>query len=188
VRQRVAPAPRVKQAIGRVTQLLEREPTPEGDPDKLVKDLKQIGWEGIGVIRSENSLTRCLESLEEVKRNRIPKLFAPGIRKLRTALEAEYMLISHEITARSALARAESRGTHYREDFPEIDNDRYLKNFVIHRSGDEMQTGEASIPVTRVPLPKGNHRSFSDPGAQSSRPQTIRGGHLIWLKEEVPVG
>lgn len=178
---------RVREAVDHVAQLLERKPSSEGDPDVLGRDLKRIGWEGIGVIRSEGGLSRCLESLEEIRRTRMPKLFAPGYRKLRAAMEAEYMFLSHEITARSALARAESRGTHFREDFPEIDNDHFMKNFIVRRSGDEMELAEVDIPVTRVPLPTGRHRSFSDPAAQASRPKTRQGeGELIWEREKAP--
>ncbi len=185
---RTVPEERMRESIRAVTRLLERDSTPEGDPDELVRDLKRIGWEGIGVIRSEDGLTRCLEALEEVKLTRMPKLFAPSARKLRAALEARFMLISHEVTARSSLARAESRGTHYREDCPEIDNERFLKNFVIRKGKEYMEEAEVSIPVTRVPLPAQRHRSFSDPAAQASHPTTTRGGDLIWMREGAPVG
>ncbi|MDP6088303.1 MAG: FAD-binding protein, partial [Nitrospinota bacterium] len=177
---------RVEDSLRRIAGLLDKKPSPEGNPDQVVRELKQIGWEGIGVIRSEESLTRSLDSLDEVKRTRIPKLFAPGFRKLRTALEAEYMLLSHEITARSALARAESRGTHFREDCPEIDNDRFLKNIVIRKSEGGMELKEVPMPVTRVPLPTDRHRSFGDPAAQASRPKSLRGeGELIWERDKV---
>ncbi len=188
VSTRPYPEERIQGSLGRIAGLLERKPTPEGDPDELARDLKRIGWEGVGVIRSEEGLTRCLEALEDVRKNRMPKLFAPGARKLRTALEAEYMLLSHEITARAALARAESRGTHYREDCPEIDNDRFLKNFCFRKTADGMERSEIDVPVTRVRLPAERHRSFSDPASQAGRPKSMKSeDELIWEREEVQV-
>ena len=189
-RARTVPRPEpsasvVRDAVERVTRLLDRERSAEGDPDRMHRDLKRIGWDGIGVIRSESGLRQCLDALDEIRRSRLAKLFAPTTRKLRAALEVQYMLDSHEITARSALARAESRGTHFREDHPEIDNDRFLKNFVVRHSSDGMDLVDVPIPVTRVPLPTERHRSFSDPAAQTSRPKSKRGeGELIWLKDE----
>jgi succinate dehydrogenase/fumarate reductase flavoprotein subunit len=177
----------IQRAIGKVTGLLDKKPSDQGDPDKLHRELKQIGWDGIGVIRSKDGLTRCLDGLEQIKRKRLPKLFASSLRQLKTALEVEYMAISHEITARSALARAESRGTHFRIDLPEIDNDNFLKNFVIRKTKDAMALADAAIPVTRVPLPVGAHRAFGDPASQTSKPKTDPGdGELMWLAEQVP--
>ena len=159
------------------------EPTPRGVlrcPSCPESETTQLAVPGpLGGLR------QCLDELDGIRRTRLAKLFAPTTRKLRAALEAEYMLDSHEITARSALARAESRGTHYREDHPEIDNDRFLKNFVVRCGSDGAELVDVPIPVTRVPLPTERHRSFSDPAAQTSRPKSKRGeGELIWLKDE----
>lgn len=174
-------------AIERVTLLLERPASLEGDPNNLHQELKQVAWKGIGVIRSEQSLTKCLEDLNQIQRTRLPRLFASSMSNLRKALEVEYMVLSHEITARSALARAESRGTHFRVDVPEIDNKRFLRNFITRQSEKGIECVGCPIPVTRVPLPRGPHRSFLDPAAQTSRPKETQGdGQLIWLKEQVP--
>ena len=177
----------IEAAIERVTLLLERPTSLEGDPNNLHRELKQIAWKGIGVIRSEQSLTKCLEDLKQIQRTRLPRLFANSMSNLRKALEVEYMVLSHEITAQSALARAESRGTHFRVDVPEIDNKRFLRNFITRQSEKGIECVGCPIPVTRVPLPRGPHRSFLDPAAQTSRPKETQGdGELIWLKEQVP--
>ena len=177
----------IDSAVDRVTRLFDRAPSPEGNPDDLHRELKKIGWDGIGVIRSENGLTECLDRLDELKHQRLPSLYASTLQELRTALEVEYMLISHEITARSAIARAESRGTHFREDLPEIDNEHFLKNFVVRHTPNGMELTDTPIPVTRVPLPEKRHRDYCDPASQTSRPKEKAGdGELMWLKEQVP--
>ena len=59
-------------------------------------------------------------------------------------LELRHMVTAAEMVARAALARQESRGLHFREDYPEPSAD-WLCNIVIQRDGDEMR-------VTRVPV------------------------------------
>jgi succinate dehydrogenase / fumarate reductase flavoprotein subunit len=44
------------------------------------------------------------------------------------AFELEYMLVQAEVILSSAVARRESRGTHFREDFPERDDVHWLKH------------------------------------------------------------
>ena len=46
------------------------------------------------------------------------------------------MLLVAEMTARSALWRTESRGSHFRADFPEQDDERWLQSIVVRQGGD----------------------------------------------------
>ena len=65
-----------------------------------------------------------------------------------TALDLQSLLTVSEIVARAALERKESRGGHFREDFPERDASYGKFNIVIRRGPNgEMQ-------VTREPIPE----------------------------------
>ena len=44
-----------------------------------------------------------------------------------------------EMAAKSALLRTESRGVHYREDYPNTDNDRWLKESVVKRTAGRLR-------------------------------------------------
>jgi succinate dehydrogenase/fumarate reductase flavoprotein subunit len=48
------------------------------------------------------------------------------------------MLLLSEMVCRSALLRTESRGSHWRPDFPQEDNANWLKNIVIRKENNEM--------------------------------------------------
>jgi succinate dehydrogenase / fumarate reductase flavoprotein subunit len=59
-------------------------------------------------------------------------------------LELGYMLDCAEATVRSALTRTESRGAHYRSDFPERDDERWLKHVLVTDGEEEAEY----LPVT----------------------------------------
>lgn len=89
--------------------------------------------ENVGVLRTETGLntmlkeiTRCKE--EDLNRVRVfdhSRLFNY---ELRDVLEMFYRISIEEIATRAALLRQESRGTHFREDFPTRDDDTWLRN------------------------------------------------------------
>ncbi|MBI2954028.1 MAG: FAD-dependent oxidoreductase [Chloroflexi bacterium] len=65
------------------------------------------------------------------------------------ALEVRHMVTVCEMMARAALARTESRGLHYREDYPAPSND-WLCNLIIERDGDEMKISRAPVSFSFV--------------------------------------
>jgi succinate dehydrogenase/fumarate reductase flavoprotein subunit len=49
------------------------------------------------------------------------------------------MLLVSEMVCRAALMRQESRGSHFRKDYPHENNDEWLQNINIIRHGEEMR-------------------------------------------------
>jgi len=66
------------------------------------------------------------------------------------ALDLRNLLGSAELTARSALAREDSRGAHYREDFPETDQANWLKNIYLARDGDGVKMWTEEVKLNRL--------------------------------------
>lgn len=95
-------------------------PAPEGEirPREARELLQAIVQEGLGPCRSGDGLRRCLEALEEWKAS-CPSLKADDSTDLLHALEMKGLSWTAEAVARAALLREESRGVHYRDDFPE---------------------------------------------------------------------
>ena len=64
-------------------------------------------WEHAGIVRTADGLRRCLRALDEIAAN-LPE----------GATEEQNLVTTGQLIARSALLREESRGGHYRADFP----------------------------------------------------------------------
>ena len=71
------------------------------------------------------------------------------------ALELENVVQVLEISARSSLMRTESRGVHYRSDYPYTDNDNWLNEIVVKKVDGKMDITIRPIIVTKISPPRG---------------------------------
>jgi len=60
------------------------------------------------------------------------------------------MLTTLLTIASSALLREESRGAHYRRDFPETNNARWLQNTVVRQKAEDLDVGTAPVRSTTM--------------------------------------
>jgi len=107
----------------------------------------------VGIVRSQHEMEEALQELEALKQ-RAEKVGVPGNREYNpgwhTALDLRHLLIVSEAIALSALARKESRGGHFRDDYPEKDPAFATFNHVVRRGANgEMELARETIP----PLP-----------------------------------
>jgi fumarate reductase (CoM/CoB) subunit A len=107
-------------------------------PHQIKTELMEIMWEKVAIIRNENGLKSALKKIDELKfksRNmHVPE--GRGFNKnLLDALEIENMLTVASLVTQSAILRRESRGSHYREDYPERD-ERWNRSIVLNKNKD----------------------------------------------------
>jgi succinate dehydrogenase / fumarate reductase flavoprotein subunit len=75
--------------------------------------------------------------------------------ELLEAIELGYLLDLAEVTAASALARQESRGAHTREDYPQRDDERWLKHTLAYRTERGVELKYKPVSITRFePKPR----------------------------------
>jgi L-aspartate oxidase len=108
VRAAAAPRPSARTAV-RAAAAPGAEP--EAQPD-LVDRFRKVMWENVGLVRDAVGLTAGLDDIE-----RLADKLAPGASTARNMLEVGRLI------ARSALQRTESRGAHFRSDYPDSDPD-----------------------------------------------------------------
>jgi fumarate reductase (CoM/CoB) subunit A len=136
---------RVAKAAG---EILRRSPSEEGHPEVIKRRIKSIMWGHCGPLRTREGLEEAIRGLERIRRENLPKVFANSMLKLRSALESVDMLVVAQMIARSALYRTESRGGHYRLDFPTKD-EKWLRNITITRRDGEMELSTQPVAMTR---------------------------------------
>lgn len=141
----------VQKTEARIRNLMSRENTRDS--------VARIRWEMgttmdqfLGVFRDQEGMEHALRTLGHL-RERYQRV---GIRdKGRTfntalifALELDYMLECAEAIVRSGLERKESRGAHYRRDYPQRNDANWLKHILLYRGMDGEPPRIAYLPVT----------------------------------------
>ncbi|HLW76415.1 MAG TPA: FAD-binding protein, partial [Bryobacteraceae bacterium] len=110
-----------------------RRPSRENgeSPFALRKELENLMWEKAGVVRNEAGLRCAIEELKSLVK-RVERAKIDSLPAWNAALDLSNLITVGEALAESALLRTESRGAHYREEFPEPDA-AWLKNIILER-------------------------------------------------------
>jgi succinate dehydrogenase / fumarate reductase flavoprotein subunit len=119
-------------------------------------DLQGMMQNLVGIVRREDEMKKALDGLEELKR-RAAKVAVPGSREYNpgwhTALDLGNLLTVSEAITRSALERKESRGGHFRDDYPEKSPEYATFNILLRRGDNgEMKVSRETIPEMRGDL------------------------------------
>lgn len=98
----------------------------------ILNSIKAIMWMNVGIIRDAEKLLIAQKEIKKLQ-DEAQLLVAEDISQIQSCLEVQDMLKTAEVIILSALTRRESRGAHYRSDYPELDpawekNIRVCKN------------------------------------------------------------
>jgi succinate dehydrogenase / fumarate reductase flavoprotein subunit len=120
------------------------------NPFKIQQDLQAMMQNLVGIVRDEREMQEALTRLQELN-SRAVRAGVSGHREYNTgwhtALDLGNLLAVSEAITRSAIERKESRGGHFRQDFPEKDPACATFNVAVRRLTD------GGMEVTRVPIP-----------------------------------
>ncbi len=98
-------------------------------------------WEKVAIVREEKTLNEALKELQEMQKE-LDELDVSDRTQynddLLTALEVINMVEICILTVKSAILRRESRGAHFRSDFPETE-DEWKKSIVINKNKIEFE-------------------------------------------------
>lgn len=142
-------------------------------PMDLKKRIRKIADKHLWVIRDGNGIRQAIAELQLIVRNELPRISIQTKTRIYNkewidAIELEGTLIVLEASARSALYRTESRGVHYRSDYPRTNNNRWLNEIIVRKVNGKMGLRKGPLTVTRVQPPKGKF-SFEDGILQAVR-------------------
>jgi L-aspartate oxidase len=123
-----SPAPKPGNSLGAANS--GAKPAANNQPSPAAFDtIRDVTWRQVGIMRDGKELAGALAQLQAIE---LPRSEKPG--------RAEYELRNlHSLAllmARSALAREESRGSHYRADFPYRDDEKFNKHSIVQKGKD----------------------------------------------------
>ncbi len=121
------------------------------NPYTIQHDLQEMMQANVGIVRMQDEMIEALNGLD-ILRNRAARTFVPGNIDFNpgwhTALDLHNLLIVSEAITRSAIERQESRGGHFREDFPDKDPAFSKFNFAVKK------TDTGAMAISKLPIPE----------------------------------
>jgi succinate dehydrogenase / fumarate reductase flavoprotein subunit len=119
------------------------------NPYRVQQDLQDTMQALVGIVRTESEMQEALTRLAAF-RERAARVGVDGHREYNsgwhTALDLHNLLDVSEAITRSAIERKESRGGHFREDFPDKTAEFGTFNIATRLVGGEMKVSRAPLP------------------------------------------
>jgi fumarate reductase (CoM/CoB) subunit A len=124
-------------------------------PFEIKTKLTSLMWDKVGIFRTGKEIQEAITEIERIKTNDLPRLCIMDNRTRYNrewieALEIQNLMTVAEMVAKAALMRTESRGAHYRRDFPKTDNQNWFTNIVIEQKDGEMMFQKAPVVATAM--------------------------------------
>jgi len=115
--------------------------------------MREIMWDKVGVFRDEEGLKEAISKLREL-RSGVSKMYVRDRSKVYNteffnALELRNMMDLAVVISRAALDRKESRGAHYRNDYPKRDDVNWLKHTLAYLRGENVEIAYKPVRITR---------------------------------------
>lgn len=104
-------------------------------PREFKNNIKKLMWEKVAIVRDEKTLNEALAELQKMQKELVNLDVSDKTQyntDLVTALEVINMVEICILTVKSAIIRRESRGAHFRSDFPES-KDEWKKSIIINK-------------------------------------------------------
>lgn len=143
----------IKAEEDRIAEIMNRT---KGEKVPLLKEeIGQIMSEGVGISRKREGAESAKEKVKKIKERYRDVYIQDKGRVFNTelilCLELGSIIELAEVIIESALAREESRGAHYRLDFPLRDDVRWLKHTLAYNGETESRLDYADVRITKYP-------------------------------------
>ncbi|HZL23857.1 MAG TPA: FAD-binding protein, partial [Nitrososphaeraceae archaeon] len=127
------------------------------EPIMFLNEIQELMKQNAGIIREETKLKIGLKRILELKKefyskDKIIKEFTIDHENIVLTWEVKSSLVICEAIIKCALMRQESRGAHYRSDFPNSDDNKWKVNIYCRTEGKEMILFKQNVKEIRGPL------------------------------------
>jgi succinate dehydrogenase / fumarate reductase flavoprotein subunit len=126
------------------------------EPTFLIRnEMKALMTSRVGIFREESGLLTAREKIQELKR----RFLKTGLKQKSLAFNSEFvqywelegMLHLAEAIVEGALARKESRGSHFRLDYPKRDDEHWLRHTLAFKTTEGVRLDYKNVSVTAYP-------------------------------------
>ncbi len=129
-------------------------------PASIRREIQTRAQKFLGPIRNKEELEGFITYLEETRKDVLPVLGTTSENRIYSKewidfIELVDLVHLLEASARSALARTESRGVHFREDYPFCDNDQWLLESIVKYKAGTFEVGTRPVTATTLSPPGG---------------------------------
>jgi succinate dehydrogenase/fumarate reductase flavoprotein subunit len=143
----------VQEARAAVERTLQDAAADLGALARLREQVKRTMWEQVGILRNGAAIAAAIPVLEEVAEE-VRATRVRSLRQFKTRLETLNLARVGRMIAGAAARRTESRGAHFRTDFPQRDDGRWLVNHFVRQEGNELVYTERPVRLRTTPLLK----------------------------------
>ena len=108
----------------------------ESAASRHLGELRKTLWEDGGILRNRQGLERALKAVAAIRAEYVELPMTGKPRRLQQHLELRFALRTAELILQGALRREESRGAHFREDFPVPDDNNWRGHLQVKLAAD----------------------------------------------------
>ena len=145
----------IKQEQKKIEEIITNDLKDSIYPWQIKTKIKKVMWENVGIYRDGEGLKKALEQILAMKKVDLPRV---GIstktktfnRELIEALEVSNLFLACEAIIRAALDRKESRGAHFRNDYPNLDNQNWLKHIGVKLTKDKFELLDEPVDLSEA--------------------------------------
>jgi succinate dehydrogenase/fumarate reductase flavoprotein subunit len=141
-----------KTGMGSITQIFTRDTGVR--PAALRNRLRRLMWEKVGLYRTASGLHDALKNLEAIKTDLNQQSLSIRSKHYNSELvqcfENYFLFSTAMCVTRAALQRTESRGAHYREDYPARDDRNWIKHVVIRQIDNRLDMHTIPVDLNEI--------------------------------------
>jgi len=118
-------------------------------PVQLRNRLRRVMWDNAGVFRTQKGLLNTRKEIEDIEKSLAHQILSIQTNRynqeLIEGLENYFLVATAKCIVQGALYREESRGAHFREDYPERDDEKWLTHTILQQKSGKLNV--SNIPV-----------------------------------------
>jgi succinate dehydrogenase/fumarate reductase flavoprotein subunit len=122
----------------------------EMDPEAILQRIQKILFStSVLILKNEKALKVALDQILSFQEEMIPQMRARDVHELVELKQVENMVLIAELMLKASLMRTESRGSHYREDYPRLDNENWMKWILVSQKDGDIHLRAEPLPLDK---------------------------------------